>query len=1458
MVGSAATKVSKVEGNGQVEGRRSPESSGESKSAPYQEIMAMQRNVGNRAVNTLLGHDSNSEPPTSGIPRIVQSVINNSGQPLDPTTRMYMESRFGHNFGDVRVHTDSRATDSAEAMNAKAYTVERNVVFSQGRYAPGTNEGKRLLAHELAHVVQQSRQGALAPRQEAQGPLETAARQAAQAAVAGSGPVLVAGAAAPGVACEPEDDKKPKGKPAKSKRRKATKEGVSGKKNPEAAKDVVPKQDKKKYSRASDTMPGLQDPGRMSDYYGIIAQRGHDVSMGVSEQTKAAQQGLYGRIEENRPISEVQNRRNIDDRLGIPRQELQLVNDKIGDLEAQAKSLRNKRRTKAGLDAQGHARLEQITQELNRMRARRKDIGRYIKTQSGRTTAKALDKAAEKQRVSSFRDPADPDRLSRGGKLGDKGDTHVVIRVVNSRTGETVARAFGKFEGADIQRDKQYKKHAEQKALPDIVGQLEAQGLYKRGQTNDLQGYRIEVVGDREVCERVCGPFLSKFAASNSLDRVDGFTFVGTGPKGKPLSQKETAVLSGLASMKSESEPRPLQPQHLAIYQRSDISDKSQGRDNTPAQKPSAKVPDAEQILWNDFLGKPPQPDLKVDAAGEPPKAAPGAKPGGKQPVTPSAAAPLTLGQKPVVRRLNPTTPKDPMPTGSVPTAAKPTASIAPAPTAPKTSVPIAVKPPAPKVQAQTAQKGPLTKVPELPAMGPLGKGQVFGQPTQTTQSTSGAGVTPVAGRGMRIEKTTGANGRATAHVEEIFGSSPPMFKVTLTINIEANTGLNLVHEGRIRGQLSGSASASVTGAFTQKLSAEEKDKYLAAVRSGSGGAYRELSIVEMAAAGRLDEAKAALKEINAATSSAEGAKKLAEGATVELTAEGTVGGTAGASGVRGRGSIGGELGFTRTGRVGRMVSRQNGKIVISITVYGDTGVTVGGSAGYGVGSMGYTHQGTEGATTTMTFVLDPNDPAFDAEFKEISAVSSKDSLQAVAQSRPELLRSGTKGTSKSIHGTTNATVAGVGLSVTEGGTYGEEETKEGLGVSHTYTGTGVLGGSLLAGGKRVSSSERRDTFTGTVGPGNRGEGQTSSTKTEIDFGKSAEKFVEQPLRTVAGLVTGNRPALQERVDTEGKVLIDDSYARLAELAKNPATWQRNWHGTVSTFVDWEETRQKVLTANGDRQQIAKALAEFESKGSGRSRTVENAVGQTGIAFEFPDALADQKPAYDALVAGDPFTHAREIGSGGDARAAVAELNAVNDRLGTLMQTLQKHQEEFNNPAHFAEMMRRISVRRTELRAEIKKLSQSLTVQDPGAAKGPIGQAMKLEGASDRAADMTSKPSQAEEPVRHDAIRQETERREERNARLSDLVPACLALREKEQASFARVEGEFNRKWFKPDVILIINELNKLKEMYTQWDALVTELRGIYQERGESPDRANPFAPNRIQWEALHGRAVKW
>ncbi len=93
---------------------------------------------------------------TATVPPAVRRTLTTAGQPLDSATREHFEPRFGRDFGSVRIHADHRASEAARGVAAQAFTVGRDIVFARGHYAPETERGRQLLAHELTHVVQQS------------------------------------------------------------------------------------------------------------------------------------------------------------------------------------------------------------------------------------------------------------------------------------------------------------------------------------------------------------------------------------------------------------------------------------------------------------------------------------------------------------------------------------------------------------------------------------------------------------------------------------------------------------------------------------------------------------------------------------------------------------------------------------------------------------------------------------------------------------------------------------------------------------------------------------------------------------------------------------------------------------------------------------------------------------------------------------------------------------------------------------------------------------------------------------------------------------------------------------------------------------------------------------------------------------------------------------------------------
>ncbi|HYH79034.1 MAG TPA: DUF4157 domain-containing protein [Longimicrobium sp.] len=160
--------------------------------APAPAPVLRRRVCGGRTADAAEGAAKRLRRSASGeaAPAIVHDVLRSPGAPLDAGTRAAMEPRFGHSFADVRVHVDGRAADSAAAVGAHAYAVGRDVVFGAGRYAPSSADGRRLIAHELAHVVQQSGSAATAIQPSLQvgpsdAPEEREAHAAADAVAAG-------------------------------------------------------------------------------------------------------------------------------------------------------------------------------------------------------------------------------------------------------------------------------------------------------------------------------------------------------------------------------------------------------------------------------------------------------------------------------------------------------------------------------------------------------------------------------------------------------------------------------------------------------------------------------------------------------------------------------------------------------------------------------------------------------------------------------------------------------------------------------------------------------------------------------------------------------------------------------------------------------------------------------------------------------------------------------------------------------------------------------------------------------------------------------------------------------------------------------------------------------------------------------------------------------------------------
>lgn len=149
---------------------------------------------------TMVQRSARDHAGSTAVPPIVHEVLRSPGHPLDAATRAFFEPRFGHDFSKVRLHTGSQAAESTNAVQARAYTVGREIVFGVNEYKPGTAAGSAVLAHELTHVVQQGQEAPNASSvRSISSPMDAAEREAESVGRASLGvQVAPATSAAPG------------------------------------------------------------------------------------------------------------------------------------------------------------------------------------------------------------------------------------------------------------------------------------------------------------------------------------------------------------------------------------------------------------------------------------------------------------------------------------------------------------------------------------------------------------------------------------------------------------------------------------------------------------------------------------------------------------------------------------------------------------------------------------------------------------------------------------------------------------------------------------------------------------------------------------------------------------------------------------------------------------------------------------------------------------------------------------------------------------------------------------------------------------------------------------------------------------------------------------------------------------------------------------------------------------
>lgn len=887
-------------------------------------------------------------------------------------------------------------------------------------------------------------------------------------------------------------------------------------------------------------------------------------------------------------------------------------------------------------------------------------------------------------------------------------------------------------------------------------------------------------------------------------------------------------------------------------------------KDEFPARKPIIKSK-REPIKFKDSGAPLPKEPRQVPAKKTDPKqSASGQVAKTATPPSPAHAAPPSTAQPQAKRKASarsaqkPPDRKPPLPVPPT-TAAGPKAGPPPAAKPPekKAAPPPATKT-APKPPAPSSNKAPTPSQMDEHDDAPEHKGIESSTSRKSSLTiTAGPGKLGVSGttdaeakqsyKGFKTSQSIGAGGGILVNVTEVPDTYPVKYRVTLTIHVEGKAGVGGgVERGGAEAGLSASVSGRITASFSHVLSEEQTTKYLADARGGTG-AYAEMKVIQLVAAGSIAEARAFLAQMKAGLGSAEALKQMKEGDQMEISTEKNISGGLNAGGQGSGGtSIGVQASVSAGGKVRRGVAFHDGKQIITLTVEDDSGTVIGGSVGQGLIGGGFTREKNKSVMLSVSFALDPNDPSFQTYVAEINAVSDAAGLRQLAARRAKLVYSTSRGHGES---TTDTTTVSVGpekpfeFGMGDQGEFYEEETTDAEGhVIRKYMGSGTGGAHVSVRGKKMAQDSVKDTFTSEVSEDNKATGEVGSTHTKTDMGRTLDSFAKAPIASTVGLLFGSGSPLVDRVDQKGKKLSNDSFTRLAELAKDPVAWEHAWPGRgIDTLLAWRKTRFKVLSANGDRNLISKALEDFEKGGSGRSGSIENAVGEVSVRFEFPDEIADQKSTYDAMIFGDPLVAVRKMVADGKQSDALGLLKHDIEKLNKLRDAIKglsdKSDDKFTSPATLAEMLRRIAARKAELQSETYKLMPAPTTKVEPLPPEFIG-------------PPTAEQTQAAED-------QEKAQREQNQSRINDAISNCQTFRKREQANFAAVDAEYDKTFSKADSIVVMNKLNELSAMYTEWNKTISELRSLYQANGGSPDQANAYVPNRTRWQALYDREFK-
>ena len=971
----------------------------------------------------------------------VRRELARPGNQLDAATRSLMERRFGHDLSQVRVHSDPGAAESARMLGARAYTVGEQVVFGAGRFAPNTPDGRRLLAHELAHVVQQRQGGGVGPSPTRHAVLEGAAHAAAHVVECETGPVAVTGEAGIGLAMAEETDGVPTSADpadvAAYARLRELQEGADHRAF-ELMAGVAQKLSRKGAGGPSAPVPGARPAGLPVTAGSAKQEAALIPGWTRKELTVAVGYAVDDEGHLHQLVTTNKSKRHKLVDLGPDEQWVKAVRRKKPPSAAGAAPLASPVHTTAAQHQSG-------------------DVGGGPQPQRKRTAQQSIQDAEARLAAHAA---ANKLRLIAVGasnnicphcaaKLGLAGATAASPLAEDPLSEHVPVNISGALEAVR-------KLPAKQPTPPPVIerrwpgrgggpgspaGPGGMPGPYDPLPTPTKAGTPSAAATAPATATRSAGPARPPVGRAAEPGNA----------KAPPLAvddDADTQVIQLTQAKRSEMRPS-VTP-----------SAGASGGQPTPVAAAPPKVTtetsgDLEKVTRKRVVDESTATARKVTATST--KVGWGEVSAETERLRTSNGVGTRTVTGGTVKRGE----------GNLTVTGRRDVS-----------------------KGVHDQEGKLLSGTQTSYT--AGGGLIAGPEGFGALGSAAAQQTTAYGKGFSTTKLVGGNARVVVKATQVEGADPPRYQLVVVVTIGASGTVGARGGERAAATASLSASGSVTGTFVHTFTAEQTRRYLGELgRNGVGGAEHELRVIDLVARGSVADARQLLAAY-AAPLSAGDAAQLPEGDQASLELQGGAGGSLGATSA-GKAPVSVEVSFSKGKSLKRTVARKDGAVLVTVEVVAETSGSLGasGSSGYVGGGISYGRKASAGES--VTFRLDPREPSYQALFERIQAVDSATDLTALATSDSGHVVGAGSSTGWATTLTPKANLFGAEVAITTSHAYTESVNIDAAGRRRQFTGSSGGGVEVgVASGPKLGYHTEQ-TVTAAVGPDRRMSGDVST-----------------------------------------------------------------------------------------------------------------------------------------------------------------------------------------------------------------------------------------------------------------------------------------------------------------------------------------------------------------------------